>query len=98
MTKFKVKDAFIMAKIIKKLDFKNNINTEKREEEVGKHILFYITENIDTVQDEISELIGSIFKVSKEEALNISLDELVKEFKNIGSIADFFQSERKLTK
>lgn len=98
MSKFKIKDTFTMAKIIKKLDLKSKIDTTKSEEEVGKDILFYVIENMDTVQDEISELIGSIFEVSKEEALNIPLDNLINEFKNIGSIADFFQSARKLTK
>ena len=53
---------------------------------------------MNTVQDEISELIGSLFEVSKEQALDMPIDKLIDEFKNIGGMADFFQSERKLTK
>ena len=98
MSKFKIKDTFIMAKIIKKLDLKSKVDTTKSEEEVGKDILFYVIEIINSVNDEKSEVIGSIFEVSKEEALDIPLDNLINEFKNIGGIADFYQSERKLTK
>lgn len=99
MRKPNIKDAFLMSRIIKKIDLKNaDIKWEEKAETVGKEVIFYIVENIDKVEDEISELISNIFEVEKEKALEVTLDEVFEQLKNIEGIKNFFQQAGKLTK
>lgn len=99
MRKPNIKDAFLMSRIIKKIDLKNaDIKWEEKAETVGKEVIFYIIENIDKVEDEVSELISNIFEVEKEKALEVSLDEVFEQLKNIEGIKNFFQQAGKLTK
>ena len=50
MRKPNIKDAFLMSRIIKKIDLKNaDIKWEEKAETVGKEVIFYIIENIDKV-------------------------------------------------
>ena len=86
MRKPNIKDAFLMSRIIKKIDLKNaDIKWEEKTETVGKEVIFYIIENIDKVEDEVSELISNIFEVEKEKALEVPLDEVFEQLKNIFS-------------
>ena len=99
MRKPNIKDAFLMSRIIKKIDLKNaDIKWEENAETVGKEVIFYIVENIDKVEDEVSELISNIFEVEKEKALEVTLDEVFEQLKNIEGIKNFFQQAGKLTK
>nr|DAY22808.1 MAG TPA: hypothetical protein [Caudoviricetes sp.] len=99
MRKPNIKDAFLMSRIIKKIDLKNaDIKWEEKAETVGKEVIFYIIENIDKVEDEVSELISNIFEVEKEKALEVPLDEVFEQLKNIEGIKNFFQQAGKLTK
>nr|DAK86832.1 MAG TPA: hypothetical protein [Caudoviricetes sp.] len=99
MRKPNIKDAFLMSRIIKKIDLKNaDIKWEEKAETVGKEVIFYIIENIDKVEDEVSELISNIFEVEKEKALEVPLDEVFEQLKNIDGIKNFFQQAGKLTK
>ena len=99
MRKPNIKDAFLMSRIIKKIDLKNaDIKWEEKSETVGKEVVFYIIENIDKVEDEVSELISNIFEVEKEKALEVPLDEVFEQLKNIEGIKNFFQQAGKLTK
>ena len=99
MRKPNIKDAFLMSRIIKKIDLKNaDIKWEEKAETVGKEVIFYIVENIDKVEDEVSELISNIFEVEKEKALEVTLDEVFEQLKNIEGIKNFFQQAGKLTK
>lgn len=99
MRKPNIKDAFLMSRIIKKIDLKNaDIKWEEKTETVGKEVIFYIIENIDKVEDEVSELISNIFEVENEKALEVPLDEVFEQLKNIEGIKNFFQQAGKLTK
>ena len=99
MRKPNIKDAFLMSRIIKKIDLKNaDIKWEEKAEIVGKEVIFYIIENIDKVEDEVSELISNILEVEKEKALEVPLDEVFEQLKNIEGIKNFFQQAGKLTK
>ena len=99
MRKPNIKDAFLMSRIIKKIDLKNaDIKWDEKAETVGKEVIFYIVENIDKVEDEVSELISNIFEVEKEKALEVPLDEVFEQLKNIEGIKNFFQQAGKLTK
>jgi len=99
MRKPNIKDAFLMSRIIKKIDLKNaDIKWEEKAETVGKEVIFYIIENIDKVEDEVSELISNIFEVEKEKALEVPVDEVFEQLKNIEGIKNFFQQAGKLTK
>ena len=99
MRKPNIKDTFLMSRIIKKIDLKNaDIKWEEKAETVGKEVIFYIIENIDKVEDEVSELISNIFEVEKEKALEVLLDEVFEQLKNIEGIKNFFQQAGKLTK
>ena len=99
MRKPNIKDTFLMSRIIKKIDLKNaDIKWEEKAETVGKEVIFYIIENIDKVEDEVSELISNIFEVEKEKALEVPLDEVFEQLKNIECIKNFFQQAGKLTK
>ncbi len=46
----------------------------------------------------MSELISNIFEVEKEKALEVPLDEVFEQLKNIEGIKNFFQQAGKLTK
>ena len=99
MRKPNIKDAFLMSRIIKKIDLKNaDIKWEEKAETVGKEVIFYIIENIDKVEDEVSELISNIFEVENEKALEVPLNEVFEQLKNIEGIKNFFQQAGKLTK
>ena len=99
MRKPNIKDVFLLSRIIKKIDLKNaKINWDEKAEKVGKEVLFYIIENIDKVENEFAELISNIFEVEKEKALEIPLDEVFEQIKNIEGMENFFKQAGKLMK
>lgn len=96
MRKPNMKDLFIATKIVKKLDFKKaNIDTTKKTEDIGKDVILFIIENIDKVEEEITQLISNIFEVEKDKALDMPIDDIIKGFMETDGISDFFSYLKK---
>lgn len=96
----KTGDIFKMSVILEKLNLKMDFKG-KDQDQIGGELILAIGANIYKAEDEISELIGRLAGISKEEFLDLPLDELVnllKQLTNIKGIKDFFNSAGQSTK
>jgi hypothetical protein len=81
-----------MSRILKKMEI--NINTESEEDSVvGTQLIKQIAENLYLVQNEVNEFLGDLAGVEDFGKLPIKESlKLIKEFKELDGIADFFKS------
>jgi len=97
MRQLKTNDVFSMSRILKKL----NINpkeikidaTENWDEQFGIAIILKIAENAHLAQTEINDFLGSLSGMTGEEFGNLPITksiEIIKEFKELDGLADFF--------
>ncbi len=91
MRKPNLKDVFLLSKITRKIGIKElDIDAKESAEEVGKKVIFFLLENLDKAEEEITELIAGLLEISPEELLLLSIDEIYKRFKGMDGLSDFF--------
>ena len=91
-------DAFTMSRIIKKLNIKIQGQTD---EEIGMELMLQIVENAHMAQSEINDFFGSLSGMSGEEFGKLPISqplEIIKQFKELDGISDFFKLVGLLTK
>lgn len=102
------KDIFKMSKILKKMGLKINIEGEKVIDENGKEEIkiksqkqmgleFVLTvfENLHLAENEVNEFLSDMANMTVEEFEKLPVAktlEIIKEFKRIDGLSDFFQS------
>ena len=98
-------DIFTMSRILKKLEIKIDTNIDKSDdnwdEKFGVQIITKIAENAHLAQNEINSFIGGLVGISAEEFGNLPIKEsleIIKQFKDLDGIADFFKRAGQLTK
>jgi len=98
MRQLTTNDVFKMSRILKKI----NINLESgTDEEIGINLLVQIAENAHLAQTEINEFLGSLNNMTGEEFGNLPIKEsmeIMKEFKKLDGIVDFFSLVGQSTK
>jgi len=100
-------DVYKMSRILKKLDLKTTDikidDGENSDQQFGIALLLKATESIGLAQDEINDFIGSLCeptltgKQFGELPIKQSL-EIIKKFKSLDGISDFFKSAGQLMK
>lgn len=91
-------DAFTMSRIMKKLNVEIKGQTD---EEIGMELLLQIVENAHMAQSEINEFFGGLVEISGEEFGKMPITqslEIIKQFKGLDGISDFFKLVGLLTK
>lgn len=91
MRALKTSDIGTASKIMKKLDIEL---TGESEIQVGINLVKGIMENYHKAEEEVAELMSNLIGITKDEWLNLNIEETVKyfeELKNQPGIAGFFQ-------
>jgi hypothetical protein len=98
-------DIFAMSRILKKLEIKVDLNTDKSDEQwdekLGVQLITKIAENAHLAQNEINSFIGGLAGISGEEFGKLPIKEsleIIKQFKELDGISDFFKRAGQSTK
>lgn len=91
-------DIFAMSRILKKLQIDTNFNLGKddknSDESLGVQVIVKIAENAHLAQTEINNFIGELAGTSGEEFGKLPIKEsleIIKQFKELDGISDFFK-------
>ncbi|OLS34455.1 hypothetical protein BTR22_18665 [Alkalihalophilus pseudofirmus] len=94
-------DVFKVARILKKLDVKMDIQPGMTQEQLGGQMMLRAAENLGNAEAEVTDFVASMKGISKEDAEKMSFGDLVdflEEFKKLPDIQRFFSSVSKLMK
>ena len=98
-------DVFQMSRILKKLDIKMEVNVDKKDknwdEKLGVQLLTKIAENAHLAQTEINDFMGGLTGITGKEFGELPIKEsakILKEFRELDGIADFFKRVGQLRK
>jgi len=92
-------DVFTMSRILKKLDLK--VGDTETDEELVLDLIKKVAENAYMAQNEINNFLGELSGMTGEEFGKLPIKEslaIIKEFKRLEGINDFFKSAGQLTK
>ena len=93
-------DIFTMSRILKKLNI--NIDTDgESDEKIALKLIVKVAENAHLAQNEINDFIGGLANMTGEEFGKLPIKEsisILKQFKELDGIDDFFKSAGLLTK
>ena len=106
LRKLKTTDIFKMSKILKKMNLKREINIKtdggqtKTQEQVGVELVISAFESIHLAENEVMEFMSDMAQITKEELENDfeKFFEIIKEFKSIPGLSNFFKQANQLTK
>lgn len=99
MRQLQTNDLFSMSRILKKLDLK--FEDSETDEELVLDLIKKVAENAYMAQTEINNFLGELSGMTGEEFGKLPLKEslaIIKEFKQLDGINDFFKSAGQLTK
>jgi len=89
-----------MSRILKKINV--NIDAkDKSDEQLGMNLLMQVAENAHLAQNEINEFIGGLADMTGDEFGKLPIKEsieIIKQFKELDGIADFFKLVGQSTK
>jgi hypothetical protein len=99
MRKLKTTDIFAISKILKKINIK--IDAEgKSQVQFGAELILTAFENLHLAEYEVNEFFGSLTGMTANEFSELEFEktlEIIKEFKEISGIENFFKSAGQLT-
>ena len=98
-------DIFQMSRILKKLEIKTDFilskDDENSDQNFGVQIIVKIAENAHLAQNEINSFIGGLCGMSGEKFGKLPIKEsleIIKQFKDLDGISDFFKRAGQLAK
>jgi hypothetical protein len=95
MRELKTSDMFVMSRILKKINIKNEIDVkDKTQEEVGTQVLIAIGENLYLAEQEINTFMSGLIGITADEFSNLSIADSAKhfaDFKNLKGVSDFLK-------
>jgi hypothetical protein len=99
MRSLKLKDAFAVSRILKKMNIRPDITDGITQEQLGAELIFKFVENLGDAEDEVTallaDLIGEEVSVLKDKEFDELLS-IIEEFKNLKGIKSFFTQVGKL--
>jgi hypothetical protein len=101
MRSLKLKDAFTVSRILKKMQIRPDISDGITQEQLGAEIIFKFIENIGDAEEEVIAFLADLKGMKPETLTELDFDEVVnilEEFKNLKGIQGFFQQVGKLMK
>jgi hypothetical protein len=100
LRKLKTNDIYKMSKILKKMNLKFNVN-DKTQEQLGAEMIQSIIENLYMAQEEVNDFLGGLVGMSGEDFGELDIEEsqkIIKQFKEIPQLANFFKLAGQLTR
>ena len=93
MRDLKTKDIYRMSRILKKMELKIDEVEGKTQKQVGAELIKNVFENLHLAEKEANEFLADLKGMTVEEFEELSIDqtfEIIKEFKNIKGLSNFF--------
>jgi hypothetical protein len=100
LRKLKTNDIYKMSKILKKMNLKFNVK-DKTQEQLGAEMIQSIIENLYMAQEEVNDFLGGLVGMSGEDFGELDIEEsqkIIKQFKEIPQLANFFKLAGQLTR
>lgn len=101
MRQLKLKDAFAVSRILKKMHIRPDVKDGMTQEQLGADLLFKFVENIGEAEEEVLTLLADLKGVKADELAELDFEEsakLIEDFKNIKGLQGFFLQVGKLMK
>lgn len=101
MRNLKLKDAFAVSRILKKMHIRPDVKDGMTQEQLGADLVFKFVENIGEAEDEVLALLADLNGMEAEKLAELDFEEsakLIEEFKNLKGLQGFFQQVGKLMK
>lgn len=101
MRNLKLKDAFAVSRILKKMHIRPDVQDGMTQEQLGADLVFKFVENIGEAEDEVLALLADLKEMKPEELAELDFEEmanLIEDFKNLKGLSGFFQQVGKLMK
>lgn len=101
MRNLKLKDAFTVSRILKKMHIRPDLSDEITQEQLGADLIFKFVENIGEAEDEVTVFLADLLEIDVETLKEKDFDEMIsiiEEFKNLKGIQGFFTQVGKLMK
>lgn len=101
MRSLKLKDAFAVSRILKKMHIRPDIAEGMTEQHFGTELIMKFVENIGEAEEEVLAFIADLKGMDKEELANLDFEEaatLIEDFKNLKGLQGFFTQVGKLMK
>ncbi|WP_423408019.1 hypothetical protein AABM38_20455 [Heyndrickxia sp. MSNUG] len=101
MRNLKLKDAFAVSRILKKMHIRADVKDGMTQEQLGADLVFKFVENIGEAEEEVLALLADLKGMKPDELAEADFEELtnlIEEFKNLKGLQSFFQQVGKLMK
>lgn len=88
------KDIFKMSKIMKKMGLKIDAGEGKTQQQVGAELILSVFENLHLAENEVNEFLSDMVEMKVEDFEELPVEktlEIIKEFKNISGLSNFFK-------
>jgi hypothetical protein len=101
MRELKLKDAFSVSRILKKMKIRPEVGEDISQQELGAQIMFKFVEGIGEAEEEVTTLLADLKGMKPDEMKELGLEEslkLIEEFKELKGLKGFFTQVGKLMK
>lgn len=101
MRELKLKDAFSVSRILKKMKIRPEVGEDISQQELGAQLLFKFIESIGDAEEEVTSFLADLKGIKPEEFKELGLEEfmtIIEEFKELKGLKGFFSQVGKLMK
>jgi hypothetical protein len=101
MRSLKLKDAFVVSRILKKIKIRPEVKENSSQEQFGADLIIGFFEGMGDAEVEVSGFLADLLGITAEELLNKDFDEMgtiIAEFKELKGLKGFFTQVGKLMK
>jgi hypothetical protein len=101
MRSLKLKDAFSVSRILKKMHIRPEVKEGMSQEQLGADLLFKFIENIGEAEEEVLTFLADLKEMKASELAEMDFEEfltIIEEFKNLKGLQSFFTQVGKLMK
>jgi hypothetical protein len=101
MRSLKLKDAFSVSRILKKMHIRPDVKEGTSQEQLGADLLFKFVENIGEAEEEVLSFLADLKEMKAADLAEMDFEEfmtIIEEFKNLKGLKSFFSQVGKLMK
>lgn len=101
MRSLKLKDAFAVSRILKKMHIRPDVKEGMTQEQLGADLIFKFVENIGEAEEEVLSFLADLKEMKPKELAELDFEEfanIIDEFKELKGLQGFFQQVGKLMK